>query len=354
MIPVFRPSIGEEEIAAVAEVLRSGWLGLGPKTAAFEEAFAARMGARFAVGTNSGTAALHLALAGLGIGPGDEVIVPSFTFGATGLAVSLAGATPRFADVDEATYCLDPAKLVATPKTKAVMPVHLYGHPADMGAILDFARARGLKVVEDAAQAHGATWRGRRVGSLGDAGCFSFYPSKNLGALGDGGAVVTDDDGLAERLRMWRNVGQRGKYEHAVVGHNSRLDTVQAAFLRVKLAKLDAHNRMRRRNAALYATALKGSVGTPAVRAGCEHVYHIYAIRSSRRDAIRARLSEAKIPSGVYYPLPLHRQPCYAGNADACPVSERLAQELLALPMYPELTKGQIGTVAGVVRAAAP
>lgn len=325
---------------------------LGEEVAAFERDFAKFTGVRHAVGVASGADALLLTLKALGIGPGDEVVVPSFTFAATGQAVALSGATPRFADVDDATFCLDPAKLPLTPKTRAIIPVHLYGQPADMGPILEIARARGLRVIEDAAQAHGALWGKRRVGSIGDAGCFSFYPSKNLGALGDGGAVTTNDDRLAADLRMWRHVGQRAKYEHAVVGHNSRLDTLQAAFLRVKLAKLDAHNRQRAKNAGLYTKALAGAVGTPAVRPDCTHVYHLYTIRSPEREAIRARLTEAKIPCGVYYPIPLHRQPCFAGNTDACPVSDRLAVEVLSLPMYPELSRAQIGAVAKAVRGA--
>ncbi len=334
-------------------LLRNSQFILGEEVAEFEKEFARYIGVKQAVGVANGTDALVLALKASGIGPGDEVIVPSLTFGATGLAVSLAGATPRFADVEDETGCLDPGGLRATTRTKAVIPVHLFGHPANLGLILEFARAHGLKVIEDTAQAHGATWNGRRVGGIGDAGCFSFYPSKNLGALGDGGMVVTNDGELADRLRMWRHVGQRAKYEHAVVGHNSRLDSLQAAFLRVKLRKLDVHNRMRQKNAEIYAKALGGCVGTPVVRSGCTHVYHLYQIRSSRRESIRARLSEAGIACGVYYPIPLHRQPCFAGNGDACPVSEKLAGELLALPMYPELTAAQIRTVARCVRSSA-
>jgi dTDP-4-amino-4,6-dideoxygalactose transaminase len=331
----------------VDAILSSSQYILGEEVAAFEKDFARYLGVKHAIGVANGTEALVLALKALGIGPGDEVIVPTFTFAASAIAVTHAGATPRFIDVDDRFFCLDPSKLTVTPKTKAILPVHLYGHPADLDPILRFARKHNLKVIEDAAQAHGATYRGGRVGTFGDAGCFSFYPSKNLGALGDGGAVVTNDDATAERLRMWRNVGQRGKYEHVVAGHNS---TLQAAFLRVKLPKLDAHNRLRAKNAALYTKALRGIVGTPEVRDGSTHVYHIYAIRSPKRDAIRAALTEAKIPCGVYYPIPMHRQPCYPSNGLSLPVSEALAREVLALPMFPEMKKGQIAEVVRVVK----
>lgn len=336
----------------VNEILRDSQFILGDEVAAFEKDFAKFLGVRHVVGVASGTDALLLALKALGIGSGDEVIVPTFTFAATALAVSHAGATPVFADVEETYYSLDPAKLSVTPKTKAIIPVHLYGHPADMDAILAFARAHGLQVIEDAAQAHGATYRGRRVGTIGDIGCFSFYPSKNLGALGDAGAIATNDGVIAERIRVLRHVGQTRKYEHGVLGYNSRLDNLQAAFLRVKLPKLDAHNRMRRRNAARYSKALQGVVGTPAVRDGSTHVYHIYAIRSANRAAIQEKLSKAKIPWGEYYPIPLHRQPCYAGTTGEFPIAERLAAELLAIPMYPELTPSQIDAVARVIRSA--
>ncbi len=335
----------------VNEILRDSQFILGDEVEAFEREFARFLGAKHVVGVANGTDALTLALKALGIGPGDEVIVPTFTFAATALAVSHAGATPRFADVEDKYYSLDPAKLTASPKTKAIIPVHLYGHPTDLDAILAFARTHRLKVVEDAAQAHGAYYRGKRVGTLGDVGCFSFYPSKNLGALGDAGAVATNDAAVAERLRVLRHVGQSRKYEHVVLGHNSRLDNLQAAFLRVKLPKLDAHNRMRQRNAALYSKALSGGVGTPAVRDDSTHVYHIYAIRSARRETLRAKLSEAKISCGVYYPIPLHRQPCYARTGEEFPIAERLAAELLAIPMYPELTASQIGTIVRVIRS---
>lgn len=337
----------------VNQLLRSSQYILGEEVGAFEKEFAKFLGVKHVVGVANGTEALVLAIKALGIGPGDEVIVPSFTFAASAIAVTHAGATPRFVDVDDRSYCIDPSKLTMTPRTKAIMPVHLYGHPADLDPILAFARANGLQVIEDAAQAHGATVGGRRVGSIGDAGCFSFYPSKNLGALGDGGAISTNDDELAGKLRMWRNVGQRGKYEHVVPGHNSRLDTLQAAFLRVKLPKLDAHNKLRAKNAALYAKALGGAVGTPAVREGATHVYHVYAIRSPKRDAIREALGMAKIPCGVYYPIPMHKQPCYPSNGQSLPVSEALSRELLALPMFPELTRAQIDAVVRVVRSAA-
>jgi len=336
----------------VARLLRNSDFILGEEVAAFEQEFARYLGVRHVVGVASGTDALVLSLKAVGIGPGDEVLVPTFTFAATGFAISLAGATPRFVDVDDRYYGIDPSRLTVNSRTKAIIPVHLYGQPADMDPLLTFARKHGLYIIEDAAQAHGAFYRRRRVGAIGDVGCFSFYPSKNLGALGDGGALATNDDGLAERLRMWRNVDQIAKYEHAVVGHNSRLDSIQAAFLRVKLVTLDTRNGMRRKNAELYAKKLRDSVGVPAVRKKGTHVYHLYVIRSLQREAIRARLTAAKIPCGVYYPIPLHRQPSYPGDPGSFPVAESLSRELLAIPMFPEMTSAQIERVSETIRSA--
>lgn len=329
---------------------------LGGEIEAFEREFAKYVGVKHVVGVSNGTDALRLALEGSGMEPGGEVIVPAYTFAATALAVSHAGGVPRFVDVSDDSATLDPAKIEAaiTPKTRAIMPVHLWGHPADMDAILEIARRRGLKVIEDAAQAHGATVQGRRVGSIGDAAAFSFYPSKNLGALGDAGALATNDDALADRVRRLRNVGQGKKYHHVDLGYNNRLDTLQAAFLRIKLKKLDAHNRMRRKNAELYDRLLAPlGVRTPPAHAG--HVYHLYTIRHPKRDAIAKALTDAGIACGIYYPIPLHLQECYArlgGKKGDHPVSERLAGEVLSLPMYPELGAAQIKRVAAAVRLA--
>lgn len=331
-----------------AELYDSAQFILGEEVAAFEREFAAFVGAGHAVGVSNGYDALRLILEGLGVGAGDEVVVPAFTFAATAFAVSHAGATPRFADVDRETYTLDPARFEAaiTPRTKAVIPVHLYGHPADMDPILEIARARGLKVVEDAAQAHGATYRGRRAGSLGDAAAWSFYPSKNLGAIGDGGAVTTSDAALADRVRVLRNCGSRGRYVHDAVGYNNRLDNLQAAFLRLKLKVLEKANARRRRAAAAYGKAL--GKRAPVVRPWAGAVWHQYVVRLPERDAVQKRLDGAGIPSVVYYPVPLHLQPCYrdlGGREGDHPESERAAREVLALPMHPELTSADIRRV---------
>ncbi len=340
---------------AFAELLSSSEFVLGRDVEAFEKEFAAYVGTKHAVGVSNGTDALTLACKALGVGPGDEVIVPAYTYVASALGASFAGATPRFVDVCPDTFNLDPARIEAavTPKTRAIMPVHLYGHPADMDPVLEIARRRGLKVIEDVAQAHGATYRGRRAGGFGDAACFSFYPSKNLGAIGDGGLVATNDDGVAEKLRMLRNMGQRKKYHHELLGHNNRLDNLQAAILRIKLKRLDRHNKMRQSAAARYAKALAKTGATPpAVRGGCAHVYHIFAILHPKRDAVMEALKAAGVGCGVYYPTPVPLQPCYAhlGHKKGdFPVADRLSAESLALPMFPEITPAQIATVAKVI-----
>jgi dTDP-4-amino-4,6-dideoxygalactose transaminase len=327
---------------------------LGEEVEAFEREFAAYCGGRHGVGVSNGYDALRLILEGMGIGAGDEVIVPAFTFAASAFAVSHAGATPRFGDIDLETYTLDPSKLAqaVTPRTRAIMPVHLFGHPADLDPILDFARARNLRVIEDAAQAHGARYKGRRVGALADAGGFSFYPSKNLGALGDAGLVVTSDDALADRIRLLRNCGSRTRYVHEAVGYNNRLDNLQAAFLRLKLKGLEKANRLRRKAAAHYGRYLRYLA--PDVRDWAEPVYHLYVVRVENRDAVRERLGKAGIPTGVYYPVPLHLQPCYRSlgyREGDFPVAERAAREVLALPMYPELPPKVIERTAQVVLA---
>jgi dTDP-4-amino-4,6-dideoxygalactose transaminase len=342
--------------AAVARVLAGGWYILGPEVAAFEAEFAAWLGVDHAVGVASGTDAVLLALRALGVGPGDEVITVAHTAVATVAAIELAGATPRLVDIDPATYTLDPARLAAaiTPRTRAIVPVHLYGAPADMDAVLAVARAHGLLVVEDCAQAHGARYRGRMVGTLGDAAAFSFYPTKNLGALGDGGAVATHRPEVAEQLRLLRQYGWRERYVSDVAGHNSRLDELQATILRVRLRHLDAENETRRRLAARYDAALTGlSIARPTARPGDCPVYHLYVIRTAERDALAAHLREKGIGTGVHYPVPVHRQPAYAHlgyGPGSLPATEAAAAEVLSLPMYPDLAEEAVDGVAVAIR----
>ncbi|MBP6786637.1 MAG: DegT/DnrJ/EryC1/StrS family aminotransferase [Candidatus Promineofilum sp.] len=343
--------------AATARVLAGGWYILGPEVAAFEVEFATYLGVDHAVGVASGTDAVLLALRALGVGPGDEVITVAHTAVATVAAVELAGATPRLVDIDAATYTLDPARLAAavTPRTRAVVPVHLYGVPTDMDAVLAVAHAQGLLVVEDCAQAHGARYRDRIVGTLGDAAAFSFYPTKNLGALGDGGAVATNWPEVAERLRLLRQYGWRERYVSDVAGTNSRLDELQAAILRVRLRHLDAENAARRRLAARYDAALAGlPVTLPTERADDRAVYHLYVIRTAARDALAEHLRARGIGTGVHYPVPVHRQPAYAHlgyGPGSLPATEAAAAEVLSLPMYPDLPEAAVDTVAAAVRA---
>jgi dTDP-3-amino-3,4,6-trideoxy-alpha-D-glucose transaminase len=308
----------------------------------------------------NGTDALYLTLRALGIGAGDEVITVAHTFIATAEAISMTGATPVFVDLDEATLLMNPDAVEAavTRRTAAILPVHLYGQPCDMDRILSIARSRGLKVVEDAAQAHGARWRGRRIGQLGDAACFSFYPGKNLGAFGDGGAVVTRDEELARRVRMLANHGRLEKYTHQMEGVNSRMDGLQAAILRVKLRHLERWNDLRRRHAAHYLEALRSSGLTlPFTRSEAQPVWHLFAARTRARDQLQARLKEEGIATGVHYPVPLHLQPAYRHldiPEGALPVTERAAAEVVSLPMYPELTDAQVEAVARAVSAFVP
>jgi dTDP-4-amino-4,6-dideoxygalactose transaminase len=344
------------ELNAVASDMlgRTDWV-LGHDLEAFEREFADYCGAAHAVGVDSGLSALELILRGYGIGPGDEVITAANTFIATALAISHAGARPVLVDVDPHTYNLDPelVEAVVTARTRAIMPVHLYGQPADMESLGEIADRHGLLVIEDAAQAHGARHRGRRAGSLGHAAGFSFYPAKNLGALGDGGAVVTDDGDLAEAVRVLRDYGQRQKYDHAVQGFNRRLDTLQAGFLRVKLRHLDEWSEQRRRHAALYEELLGDSgVVTPVIAEGVESVWHLYVVRSDGRDALRAALGEQGIQTGIHYPVPVHLQTAYSElghRRGDFPVTERYADEILSLPMYPELEPDAIRRVAAAV-----
>jgi dTDP-4-amino-4,6-dideoxygalactose transaminase len=343
--------------AAFARVLGRGRYILGPEVEAFEAEFAAFIGARYAVGVASGTDALEIALRALGVGLGDEVIVPALTAAPTALAVLASGASPVFADVEPDTCTLDPARLpdVFTRRTRAILPVHLYGQPADMASILAFADGAGLAVVEDAAQAHGAEYQGRRVGTLGVLGAFSFYPTKNLGALGDGGLVATNDEALATRVRQIRDLGQDGRYNHVTYGVNSRLDELQAALLRVKLRHLEEWNQARRQRAVWYGELLTDVPGLhPPIEAdGRRHVYHLYVVQAERRDALRVWLGEHGIGSDVHYPLPLHRQPVFAEFAppDGAPVAEGLAERIVSLPMFPHLTREQVEAVAEAVRA---
>ncbi|MGZ9148335.1 MAG: DegT/DnrJ/EryC1/StrS family aminotransferase [Candidatus Deferrimicrobiaceae bacterium] len=338
------------EIAdAIQQVLdRTAFAG-GPFVAQFEKEFAAFCGTRFSAGVGSGTDALWMALLGLGIGPGDEVVTVPDTFIATAEAISWCGAKPVFVDVDAATYNMDPSKIEAaiTPKTRAIIPVHLFGQMADMDPILEIARKRKLFVIEDASQAHGAEYKGKKAGSIGDAGCFSFYPGKNLGAYGEAGAVITNNEELDKKVRMLRDHGQAKKYFHSLVGWNARMDGIQGAVLSVKLRHLPAWTAGRRRNAAIYDELLKGvpGVATPKEAAYAKHVYHIYAIRVTNRDALIASLAEKEIYCGIHYPIPVHLLDAYKSlnlGKGSFPVAEKSASEFVSLPMFPELSREQI------------
>lgn len=347
---------GELE-AAAKRVLHSGWYILGPELEAFERDFAAYHGVSHAIGVANGTDAIELALRALGIGPGDEVITVAHTAVATVCAVERTGARPVLVDIHEATRTLDPAAAAAavTPRTKAIVPVHLYGHPADMEALAELAARHGLAIVEDCAQAHGARMEGRLAGTIGHLGAFSFYPTKNLGAYGDGGAVITDDAVLAERVRRLRNYGQEDRYHHAERGQNSRLDEMQAALLRVKLAHLDSHNAIRRRLAGEYSRRLAG-VATPACRAGAEPVFHLYVVRHPRRNPLMEALRERGIGTLIHYPVPVHLQKGYRDLGYApgsLPVTERTADEILSLPLYVGLTPEAVGSVSDTVNECA-
>jgi dTDP-4-amino-4,6-dideoxygalactose transaminase len=340
--------------AAMERVLASGWYILGEDGAAFEQEFAAYCGVGHCIGVANGLEALQLILLAYGIGAGDEVIVPANTFIATWLAVSLVGATPVPVEPDERSYNIDPARIEAaiTSRTRAIMPVHLYGQPADMDPICEIARRHNLRVIEDAAQAHGARYRGRRTGGLGDAAGFSFYPGKNLGALGDGGAITTNDAALAARLRKLRNYGSETKYQHDVAGLNCRLDELQAAILRPKLAALDQGNGRRSAVAAAYLAALRDTpVVLPAVIEDCEPVWHLFVIRSDARNSLQAHLKDKGVGTAIHYPTPNHLQPAYAGHAwPALPLTEQIQTEVLSLPMAPYLRDADVGIVVEAVR----
>jgi dTDP-4-amino-4,6-dideoxygalactose transaminase len=349
--------IQKEVDAAIARVIAQTAFVRGEDCALFEKEFAAYCGAAAACGVANGTDALTLALKAYGVGPGDDVVTVPNTFIATAEAILLNCARPVWVDVDSKSFTLDPSRLeqALTPRTKVIIPVHLYGHPADMTAILEIAGRRGVPVLEDAAQAHGATWRGRRVGSIGHAGCFSFYPGKNLGAYGDAGAVVSNDEGFLAKVRQLANHGGgANKYDNVVAGTNSRLDTLQAAILRAKLPHLDTWNRERVERVAAYDRALAGvpGVGLPQQAEGARSAWHLYTIRVAERDALQAHLKEAGISSAVHYPKPLHLQPALAefgGRPGELPVSERLTREVLSLPLYPELALDTVTTIAASV-----
>ena len=346
----------DEIDAAMRAVLEGHAYIMGPQVERFEAAFAAYCGTAHAVGVANGTDALHLALRALDVGDGAEVIVPAHTAVPTIAAIEMAGAAPRFVDITDDRYGLDPA-LVAhaiTPRTRAIMPIHLYGHPADLGPLLELARARGLPLIEDCAQAHGARWQGQRVGAIGAIGCFSLYPTKNLGAIGDAGIVTTNDAGLAARLRELRQYGWRGRQISEVPGFNSRLDELQAAILNVKLGHLDEGNARRRAIAQHYLDAFKDlPLDLPHVQPGCEAVYHLFVVRARERDRLKAHLQDRGVIAGIHYAVPCHRHPAYQARFGqmSLPVTERIVGEILSLPMYPELTDAQIERVIAAVRS---
>jgi dTDP-4-amino-4,6-dideoxygalactose transaminase len=350
----------DELDAAAQRVLQSGWYILGQEVAAFEDEFAAWCGAAGCVGVNSGTDALLLALRSMGIGPGDEVITVAHTAVATVAAIVMAGAVPVLVDIDPLTFTMDPGEVVAamTPRTRALIPVHLYGHPADMQPLLALAVDHDLRVIEDCAQAHGAAYFGHPVGTLGDLACFSFYPTKNLGALGDGGAVVSRDAALLEPVRLQREYGwaPQERYVSQVTGINSRLDELQAALLRVKLTQLDAANERRRHLAAHYAACLPPGLLAPTERRDHRHVYHLYVVQAasrSERDRLRAGLADRGIGAAIHYPVPVHRQPGYANQVvtpRGLPVTEAVAERVLSLPMYPSLSEADVERVCAALR----
>jgi dTDP-4-amino-4,6-dideoxygalactose transaminase len=354
MIPAAKPLVGDDERAAVDRVMRSGMLAQGPEVAAFEEEFSALVAGARCVAVNSGTSALHLALIATGIGPGDEVLVPSFTFAASGNSVALAGATPVFVDIDPTTFCIDAAAAEAavTERTRAIMPVHLYGHPADMDAVMALAAKHDLTVVEDAAQAHAASWGGKPVGSFGAAGCFSFYPTKNM-TSGEGGLVSTPSAEVERMLRLLRNQGMERRYENEVIGFNTRMTDLHAAIGRVQLTKLPAWTEQRQANARFLDENLEGVV-TPPVADGAVHVYHQYTVRvvGQDRDAFAAALTAAGVGSGVYYPVPTHRLPSFGLDLDL-PHTEQAAREVLSLPVHPALSEADLTTIVEAVNKTA-
>lgn len=348
-------SIKSEIDSAIQKVIDNSAFVGGKEVKQFEAEFAAYCEAKACVGVGNGTDAIYLTLRAMGIGPGDEVITVAHTFIATSEAISMTGARPVFVDIKEDTMLMDPALLeqAITPRTKVIMPVHLYGQPCELDAIMKIADRHGLKVIEDAAQAHGARWRGRRVGSIGEAACFSFYPGKNLGAYGDGGAVVSQDEELIERIRMLANHGRLEKYTHKMEGVNSRLDGMQAAILRVKLGHLDEWNESRRRLADYYMERLVfPDLILPVISESAQTVWHLFVVRAAERDRLQAQLKSEGVATGVHYPVPLHEQPAYEHMAilrGSLPITERVAKEVVSLPMYPELTEEHIDSVCSAL-----
>ncbi len=349
-------SIKQEITAAIEGVLQNMQLFLGPQSQAFENEFAQYCGCRYGIGLSTGTDALVLALRACGIGQGDEVITVANTFIATVEAIALSGARPVFVDIDPDTYTMDWRQLdeVLTSRTRAIIPVHLYGHPADMQPILDFARLHGLRVIEDASQAHGAAYQGQRVGGIGDIGCFSFYFSKNLGAYGEAGICVTNDERLAEAIRKLRDHGSLIRYQHEILGVNARLDEIQAAVLRVKLPYLEQWNAARQDHANFYTEQLQGVVeAIPLVRSWATHVYYVYVVQVRERDQFRKALEQEGIATGIHYPTPIHLQPAcsqYGYVQGMLPVTEAMTTRIVSLPMYPELTTQQKQRVVNTIK----
>ena len=348
-------NIKEEINTAVLKVLDSTQFILGQEVIAFEKEFAAYCNTDYALALNTGTSALHLALLAAGVGAGDEVITTPFTFVATVAAICYTGATPVFVDVDPVSYTINVTQIeqAITKKTKAILPVHLYGQPADMQPIMEIAHRHGLTVIEDAAQAHRAEYKGQRIGSIGDIGCFSFYPGKNLGAYGEGGAIVTSNPEYARKIKMLRDWGQEERYHHVMKGYNYRMDGIQGAILRVKLRYLDQWTEARRTHAAQYDWLLANSaVKTPTVMPYSHHVYHIYAVRTNQREMLQQKLNEQGIQTGIHYPIPVHMQTGYADlgyKLGDFPNSESVAKEVLSLPMYAELSSQQVEIVSNAV-----
>lgn len=349
--------IKEEIFTVITEVLESSQYILGPKVMELEKKIALYHGISEALGVASGTDALHLSVEALGIGEGDEVITTPFTFFATAEAIMYTGATPVFVDIEPDTMNIDPVEIEKkiTKKTKAIIPVHIFGHPADMEKITRIARKHDLRIIEDCAQSFGAEIDGKKTGSFGDTGCFSFYPSKNLGAFGDGGMILLNDGSVAEAIRKLRNHGSKGQYRHESVGFNSRLDEIQAGVLLVKLRRIDQYNELRRKKASLYNQLLSGRVELPVERPGCRHVYHQYTIRSSGRDQIQKVLHDKGVSSVVYYPVPVHLQEAVAFlgyRKGDLPVAEEASEKVLSLPVYPELEEASIREIAEIINNA--
>ena len=358
-------AIKDEVMASIKRVVESSAFILGEEVKQFEEEFASFCGAKYAIGVSSGSAALHLALIACEVGEGDEVITTPYTFIATTEAISRVGGKIVFVDIDSKDYNIDVSKIEEkiTERTKAILPVHLYGHPADMDPVMEIAAKYNLKVIEDAAQAHGAAYKSRirpgrtraerRVGSIGDINCFSFYPGKNLGAYGDGGMVVTDDDEMANKVKLLRNHGRREKYEHLIEGYNYRLDAMQAAILKVKLARLNEWNEARRARAKLYNDLLADTaVITPLEREYAKHVYHLYVVRTKERDKLKEHLKARGIATGLHYPIPLHLQEAYSHlgyKKGDFPIAEEISQEILSMPMFPELTDEELKTIVNAI-----